>query len=80
MQIKILFYLNLFSQRSIKRKKDINEKCTLCKNDDNGIKHVINQCEKLKSEKNVLLGEFNEINNTNYEELLKDIEYYYYYS
>ena len=45
----------------------IIEKCILCKNDDNEIKHVINVCEKLKSEKNILLGELNEINNTDYE-------------
>ena len=50
----------------------------LCKNADNGIKHVINECEKLKIERNILLGELNEINNTKYEELLKAIEYHYY--
>ena len=33
---------------------------------------------KLKTERNILLGELNEINNTNYEELLKAIEYHYY--
>ena len=44
----------------------------------NGIKHVINECEKLKTERNILLGELNEINNTNFEELLKAIEYHYY--
>ena len=43
-----------------------------------GIKHVINECEKLKIERNILLGELNEINNTKYEELLKAIEYHYY--
>jgi len=30
-------------------REDINEKCILFKNADNGIKHVINECEKLKS-------------------------------
>ena len=59
-------------------REDIYEKCILCKNADNGIKHVINKCEKLKIERNILLGELNEINNTNYEELLKAIEYHYY--
>ena len=34
--------------------------------------------KKLKSERNILLGELNEINNTKYEELLKAIEYHYY--
>jgi hypothetical protein len=59
-------------------REDINEKCVLCKNADNGIKHVINECEKLKTERNILLGELNEINNTKCEELLKAIEYHYY--
>ena len=59
-------------------REDISEKCILCKNADNGIKHVINECEKLKIERNILLGELNEINNTKYEELLKTIEYHYY--
>ena len=58
--------------------EDINEKCILYKNADNGNKHVINECEKLKIERNILLGELNEINNTKYEELLKTIEYHYY--
>ena len=48
------------------------------RNADNRIKHVINECEKLKTERNILLGELNEINNTKYEELLKAIEYQYY--
>ena len=38
----------------------------------------MNVCEKLKTERNILLGELNEINNTNYEELLKAIEYHHY--
>ena len=59
-------------------REDINEKYILCKKTDNGIKHVINKCEKLKSERNILLGGFNEINNIIYKELLKAIEYHYY--
>ena len=59
-------------------REDINKKCILCKNANNGIKHVINECEKLKTERNILLGGLNEINNTNYEESLKAIEYHYY--
>jgi len=59
-------------------REDINEKYILYKNAYNGIKHVINECEKLKTERNILLSELNEINNTNYEELLKAIEYHYY--
>ena len=37
---------------------------------DNGIKHVINECEKLKTERNILLGEIHN-NNTKYDKLLK---------
>ena len=59
-------------------REDINKKWILCKNADNGIKHVIDEWEKLKTERNILLGEINEITNTNYEELLKSIEYHYY--
>ena len=36
-------------------REDINEKCILFKNADNGIKHAINECEKLKTERNILL-------------------------
>ena len=59
-------------------REDINKKCILCNDAENGIKHIINEYEKLKSERNILLGELNEINNTKYEELLKAIEYQYY--
>lgn len=48
------------------------------KNDDNGIKHVINEFKKIKTERNILLGELNEIINTNYEDLLNAIKYHYY--
>ena len=34
-------------------REDINKKCILCKNADNGIKHVINEYEKLKTERNI---------------------------
>ena len=33
---------------------------------------------KIKNERNILLGELNNINNTNYEVLFKAIEYHYY--
>ena len=59
-------------------REDINKKCILCKDADNGIKHVVNECENLREERNELLTELNEINNTNYAELLKAIEYHYY--
>ena len=59
-------------------REDINKKCILCKDANNWIKHVINECEYLRTERNELLTELNEINNTNYAELLKAIEYHYY--
>ena len=58
--------------------EEINKKCILCKDADNGIKHVINECENLRAERKELLTELNKINNTNYAELLKAIEYHYY--
>ena len=57
--------------------EDIIKKYILCKNADKGIKYVINECEKLKAERNLLFGELNNINNTNYKELLKAKEYHY---
>ena len=36
------------------------------KNVDNGIKHVVNECENLKGEREIVLNELNKINNTNY--------------
>ena len=36
------------------------------KNADNRIKHVVNECENLKGEREILLNELNRINNTNY--------------
>ena len=35
------------------------------------MKLVINKCENLRKERNKLLNKLNEINNTNYDELLK---------
>ena len=59
-------------------REDINEKCILCKIADNGIKHVVNEYEKLKKEREKVLKDLNKINNTKYNELLKAIEYHYY--
>ena len=41
------------------------------------LKNIINKCDNLKTETNILLSEINDINNTNYE-LLKAKKYYYY--
>ena len=42
-------------------RKDINEKCLLCEKEDNGIKHVINNCKKLDKERNELINELNKL-------------------
>ena len=59
-------------------RKDINKKCVFCKNKDNGMKHVINECTKLKNERENLLKELNRINKRKDKELLTAIEYHYY--
>ena len=59
-------------------RENINEKYILWKNADNGIKRAINECEKLKAERYILFYELNEMNKTNYEELLKTIKDNYY--
>ena len=35
--------------------EDINKKYLLCEKEDNGIEHVINNCKKLKKERNELI-------------------------
>ena len=46
---------------------------------NNRIKHVINNCKKLKKERNELITELNKLDaNTKNKTLLKVIEYYYY--
>ena len=55
-------------------REDINKKCLLY-----GIEHVINNCNKLKKERNDLITELNKLDaNTKNKTLLKVIEYYYY--
>jgi len=60
-------------------RSDINEKCLLCKKEDNGIEHFINNCKKLEKERNELITEFNKLDvKTKNKTLFKAIEYYYY--
>ena len=60
-------------------RKDINEKCLLCDKENTGIKHVINDCEKLKKERNNLVIELNKLDNKiKNKTLLESIEYFYY--
>ena len=57
---------------------DIYKKCVLCKDADNGLKHVVNECAKLKKERKQLLKDLNNINNRKDTELLNAIEFHYY--
>ena len=59
-------------------REDINKKCILCKKADNGLKHVVNECECLKEERKELINKFQYINNTWGTNLLREIEYHYY--
>ena len=60
-------------------REDINKKCLLCEKDNNGIEHVINECEKLKKERNQLIVELNKLDNKiKNKTLLESIEYFYY--
>ena len=51
---------------------DIYKKCVLCKDADNGLKHVVNECVKLKNERKQLLKDLNNINNRKDTEENKD--------
>ena len=57
----------------------LGEKCLLCDKENTGIKHVINDCEKLKKERNNLIIELNKLDNKiKNKTLLESIEYFYY--
>ena len=53
-------------------REDIYKKCVLCKDADNGLKHVVNEYAKLKNERKQLLKDLNNINNRKDTELIKD--------
>ena len=55
------------------------EKCVLCKKENNGIKHVVNECIELKDLRDKLINEFNNLDRK-IEKLntLEKIEYFYY--
>ena len=57
---------------------DIYKKCILCKDADNGLIHVVNECAKLANERKQLLKDLNSINKRKDTELLKAIEFHYY--
>ena len=58
-------------------REDIYKKCVLCKDADNGLKHVVNECSKLKNERIQLLKDLNNINNIKDNELFKAMEFHY---
>jgi len=72
------FILLKFMCHSGSFREDIYKKCVLCKDADNGLKHVVNECAKLKNERMQLLKDLNNINNRKDTELLKAMEFHYY--
>ena len=59
-------------------RKDIFEKCVLCKTEDNGIEHAINNCIKLKKEREEIINKLNNLDaNTKNKTSLETIEYFY---
>ena len=58
-------------------REDINKKSLLFKKTDNGFKHVLNECEELKGESEVVLDELYRIDINNVE-LLSAISSNYY--
>ena len=60
-------------------RNDINEKCVLCKTEDNGIEYITNNCIKFKKEREEIINKLNNLDvNTKNKTLLEIIEYYYY--
>ena len=60
-------------------REDINKKCLLCEKDNNGIEHVINECEKLEKERKNLIVELNKLDDKiKNKTLLESIEYFSY--
>ena len=53
-------------------REDVCEKCILCKDSNNGIKHVVNECKWLKEERKELIIKLQYINNTWGNNLLKE--------
>ena len=56
----------------------VYKKYILCKDADNGLEHVVNECAKLKNERKQLLKDLNNINKRKDTELLKAIKFHYY--
>ena len=61
-------------------RKDINDKCILCKNSDNSQEHVINDCAKTEKLRTKLTKELNDLDNATRNKTLLDSIFYWYYS
>ena len=59
-------------------REDICEKCILCKDANDEIEHVVNECEYLKEERKELITKLQYINHTWGNNLLREIKYPYY--
>ena len=60
-------------------RKDINNKCILCKNNDNSQEDVINDCAKTEKLRTKLTKEFNDLDTRNKNKKLLDSFFYWYY-
>ena len=61
-------------------RKDINDRCILCKDSDNSQEHVINDCAKTEKLRAKLKKELNDLVPTTKNKTLLDSIFYWYYS
>ena len=61
-------------------RKDINDKCILCKDADNSEEHVINECAKTEKIRTKLTKELNDLDIAIKNKTLLDAIFYWYYS
>ena len=61
-------------------RNDINDKCILCKDNDNSQEHVVNECAKTKKLRTKLTKELNDLDNATKNKSLLDSIFYWYYS
>ena len=61
-------------------RKDINDRCILCKDSDNSQEHVINDCAKTEKLRVKLKKELNDLDPATENKTLLDSIFYWYYS
>jgi hypothetical protein len=61
-------------------RKDINDKCILCKDADNSQEHVVNDCAKTEKLRTKLTKELNDLDAATKNKTLLDSIFYWYYS